>query len=244
MHIPSHISRMGQHPRLQALGLQTLWRRTRYAFQLLLERRWTLYLVGDAFFLFAGLLEAIDAMGGSDWIDRIYPRIVVMPMLVLGLPAMSSVLALERRAGSLDLALAVPSTERYFLRRIMPVSCFMVLQGWLVLLLAATGWNLLRALFQSAVLSALLTAIVLFWAVRLRTSGAVLVASAITAGLLNPWIFFSPATGAAVGLPEEFWGLPVPVIQWMWKAAMQALAAMIFFLYARARLRRPEAMLA
>ncbi|MEM7586429.1 MAG: hypothetical protein AAF560_23775 [Acidobacteriota bacterium] len=220
------------------------WRQIRYALQLLLDRRWTLYLIGDSFFLFAGLLEAIGDMGGSDWLARLYPRIVVMPMLVLGLPAMSSVVSLERRAGSLDLALAVPSTERYFLRRVLPISGFMVLQSWLVLLLAADGWGVVRALFQSTVLAALLTSIVLFWAVRLKTSGAVLVASAITAGLLTPWIFFSPQMQPVLGLPQEFWGVPVAILVWSWKAAMQALAALIFFLYARQRLRRPEAMLA
>ncbi len=244
MRLPSSLSKLAHPPALNVAEGQTWWRQIRYAFVLLLERRWTLYLIGDGFFLFAGLLEAIDAMGGSDWLDRLYPRIIVMPMLVIGLPAMSSVLALERRAGSLDLALAVPSTERYFLRRIVPVSCFMVLQSWLVLLLAARGWDLVRALFQSAVLSALLTGVVLFWAVRLKTSGAVLVASAITAGLLTPWIFFSPAIQVVIGLPEDFFGVPMPVIVWMWKATIQALAAMIFFLYARERLRRPEAMLA
>ena len=221
----------------------TLWRRTRYAFQLLLEQRLWLYLAGDAFFLFVGLLEAIDAMGGGDWMDRLYPRIVVMPMLVLGLPAMSGVVALERRAGSLDLALAVPSTQRYFLRRIAPVCGFMTAQSWLVLILAAGGWELVRALFQSTVLSALLGTITLFWAVRLATSGAVLTASLATAALLTPWIFFSPAIGTSAGAPEDLLGIPLPVLSWCWRAAVSALAAVIFFLYARQRLRRPEAML-
>ena len=223
--------------------LTIVWRRTRYAFQLLLEQRLWMYLVGDAFFLFIGLLEAIDAMGGGDWMDRIYPRVIVMPMLVLGLPAMSGVLALERRAGSLDLALAVPSTERYFMQRITPVYLFMMVQSWIVLGLAASGWEMVRAMIQSTVLSALLGMITLFWAVRLKTAGAVLVASAATAALLTPWIFFSPATRMVFG-PEVFWGIPLPVLSWCWKAAVQTLAAVIFFLYARERLRRPEAMLA
>ncbi len=167
--------------------------RGRYAFQLLLDRRLWLYLIGDALFLFIGLLEAIEVMGGADWPDQLYPRTVVMPMLVLGLPAMSGVLALERRAGSLDLALAVPSTERYFLRRMAPVWAVMTVQGWIVLALIAGGWDLLRALYQCTVTSTLLAALVLFWAVRLKTSGAVLAASAVTVGLLTPWIFYSPS---------------------------------------------------
>ena len=108
-------------------------KRAGYGFHLLLERRVWLYLAGDAYFLFAGLLTAIDSMGSEELLNQIYPRIVVAPMLVLGLPAMSGVVALERRAGSLDLALAVPSTESYFRRRIAPVCAFLTLQGWIVL---------------------------------------------------------------------------------------------------------------
>ena len=219
-------------------------RRAVYAFRLLLDRRLWYYVAGDAFFLFVGLLEAIEAMGGSDWLERLYPRLVVVPMLVLGLPAMSSVVALERRAGSLDLALAVPSTERYFRRRIAPVCGFFVLQSAFVLLLVADGWELARALYQATALAALLGALTLFWAVRLKTSGAVLVASLASVALLSPWIFFSPVTALAVGAPEVFLGVPLPTLGWCWKAAVQTGAAVILFLYARQRLRRPETMLA
>ncbi len=219
-------------------------KRTGYAFQLLLDRRLWLYLLGDAFFLFVGLLEAIENMGGADFLDRIYPLVVVMPMLVLGLPAMSGVLALERRAGSLDLALAVPSTERYFLRRIVPVCLFLTAQGWMVLALAADGWELLRALYQCAATVALLGALILFWAVRLKTSGAVLVASVVTVGLLNPWIFYNPGTPFVPGAAGEFLGIRLEILAWGWTAAVETLAAAILFLYARERLRRPESMLA
>ncbi len=219
-------------------------KRAGYAFQLLLDRRLWLYLAGDAYFIFVGLLVAIDSMGRDDLLDELYPRIVVAPMLVLGLPAMSGVLALERRAGSLDLALAVPSTERYFLRRIAPICLFMMVQGWIVLAFAAGGWDLLRALYQSTVTAALLGALTLFWAVRLKTSGAVLVASVVSAGLLAPWIFYSPATPFVEGAPLEFIGLRLDMLGWAWKAAVETLAAVILLLYARTRLRRPESMLA
>ncbi len=219
-------------------------KRAGYAFRLLLDRRLWLYLAGDAFFLFAGLLEAIDSMGGGDWLDRLYPRIVVMPMLVLGLPATAGTVALERRAGSLDLALAVPSTEGYFLRRLAPVWLFLTLQGWIVLVLAADGWDLARGLYQCTATAALLAAATMFWAVRLKTSGAVLVATLTTVGLLSPWIFYSPAAGSTLGMPPELWGVPLEVLSWCWKAAVESLAAVILFLYARNRLRRPESMLA
>ncbi len=224
--------------------LYAAWKRVAYACQLLLDRRVWLYLAGDFYFIFAGLLVAIDSMGRGELLDQIYPRVVVAPMLVLGLPAMSGMLALERRAGSLDLALAVPSTEGYFLRRIVPICTFLTAQGWIVLLLAADGWDLLRALYQCTATAALLGALTLFWAVRLKTSGAVLVASVVTVGLLVPWIFYSPATPFVEGAPLEFLGVRLDLLGWAWKAAVQTLAAVLLFLYARTRLRRPESMLA
>ena len=102
----------------------------------------------------------------------------------------------------------------------------------------------MRALYQSAVLAVLLAVVTLFWAVRLETSGAVLVASLVTAAVLSPWIFFSPVTRLPLGAPPEVFGIPMPVLAWCWKAAVETLAAAIFFLYARERLRRPESMLA
>ncbi len=219
-------------------------KRVVYATQLLLDRRIWLYLAGDAYFLFAGLLVAIDAMGRRGLLDEIYPRIVVAPLLVLGLPAISGMLALERRAGSLDLALAVPSTERYFLRRIAPICLFLAVQGWIVLLLAADGWDLVRALYQCTVTAALIGALALFWAVRLKTSGAVLVASAVSVGLLTPWVFYSPTMPFVEGAPFDLLGVPLEVLAWAWKATVQTLAVVILFLYARTRLRRPESMLA
>ncbi len=219
-------------------------KRTGYGFQLLLDRRLWLFLAGDAFFLFIGLLEAIEVLGDADWLDRLYPRTVVMPMLVLGLPAMSGVLALERRAGSLDLALAVPSTERYFLRRIAPVCLFLTVQGWLVLLFIADGWELLRALYQCTVTAAMLGALTLFWAVRLKTSGAVLAAAVVSVGLLTPWIFYHPGTPFVEGAAMDFLGIRLDFLAWGWKAVVQTLAVVILFLYAREHLRRPESMLA
>ena len=219
-------------------------KRAGYGFHLLLERRIWLYLAGDAYFLFAGLLTAIDSMGREDLLDQLYPKVVVAPMLVLGLPAMSGVVALERRAGSLDLALAVPSTESYFRRRIAPICVFLTLQGWSVLALSAGGWDLLRGLYQTLATAAMLGALVLFWAVRLKTSGAVLVASAVSVGLLVPWIFYSPTMPFVEGAPFEFLGVRLEMLAWTWKATVQTLAAAILFLYARTLLRRPESMLA
>ena len=231
--------------RSEGLGysLHTRARRAGYAVQLLLERRVWMYLIGDAFFLFFGFLGAIDSSTGHDLIEKIYGRVVLMPALVLGLPAMAGVVALERRAGSLDLALAAPSTERYFLRRIWPISLFLATQGTVAMVLAADGWVMARGVCQSVTWIALLTALTLFWASRLKTSGAVVVASLVTVAVFWPWIFFSPLADSVFGTAPKFLGMPLPVISWGWKTLIATLAALIFYLYARQRLRRPEVML-
>ena len=108
---------------------------------------------------------------------------------------------------------------------------------------------MLRRLFSKylvvsgVVINVAIVALVLFWAVRLKTSGAVLVASAVSVGLMVPWIFYSPTMPFVEGAPFELLGVRLEMLAWTWKAAVQTLAAVILFLYARTRLRRPESML-
>ncbi|MEM7354129.1 MAG: hypothetical protein AAF657_25220, partial [Acidobacteriota bacterium] len=123
---------------LRGIGaLRTRQKEMGYALDLLLERRWLLYIIGDVFLLFNCMMFAIGAMSGKDWLAKLYPFLIVTPNLLLGLPALASVIAVERRSGSLDLALAVPSTERYFVRRVLPVCGLMLVQNWILLLLVA-----------------------------------------------------------------------------------------------------------
>jgi hypothetical protein len=213
----------------------------RYALELLLEKRLWLFAVADIFLLFSALLSILGG-GGKDY--EIFVYVALLPFLLLAVPALSGVVALERRAGSLDLALAVPSTERYFVLRVVPVALFFILQAWLILVPSFETWgNLLRALFQSLEVMLLLVALVLFWAVRLRTSGAVLAASWVSVGLLSRWIFFDPTISRSGGAPERLFGLPLPVLEWAWNSLVLALATFILYQYARERLRRPEVLL-
>ncbi len=220
---------------------------SRYACELLLERRLWFFIVADVLILFQGLMTALQ----SPDLHAIYYQTSVFPLLVLGLPAMSAVVALERRSGSLDLALAVPSTERYFVRRVAPVGVFLVLQGWITTGLAvlaepgtstASAGGLVRAMVHNVELAVLLVCVTLFWAGRLKGSGAVLLGSAVTVVALSRWINLSPFffTG---GL-DNLLGIPRPLLAWFWNFLVLALASVIFYLYARERLRRPEAMLA
>lgn len=208
-------------------------------------------LLGGKLLLFAALdaLLVLDAafrtLAEGAGLNETYARVVVMPVLLLGVPALSSVLALERRAGSLDLALAVPSTVGFVARRTSSVVGLLALQS-VVLLLAAfvegpdgVG-DLLRAALQSAVVLLLLPAVVVFWSVRLRSGGAVLVASAATFLALMPWIARPPAPEAT---PETLLGLPVWILSWGLDLSLLLAALAVFGLYARERLRRPETLL-
>lgn len=228
--------------------------RAKYAFSQLLERRWWLFLGLDSLFVISGYVGS--AVNGAR-IEDVFRSSVLMPALLLAIPALSGVVALERRAGSLDLALSVPSTERYFLRRTLPVlavlaaqSIFLLVAAWLenaggfdlgdLGLLAILG----RALAQTFGMLAFLGAVSLFWAVRLRSAGAVTVASVLTVLVFWRWLGTSPAIAPPIGPTEHVLGLPVPVLAWTAGWLVIAAAAAIFYLYARERLRRPETMLA
>lgn len=213
-----------------------------YAFELLLERRLWLFLLADVVLILGSLFDILEG-GAKPY--AFYRQAVVMPYLLIGLPAMAGVLSLERTAGSLDLALSTVSTERYFLRRLLPIGVCLVLQGWIVLVLALeTPGNLLRSLIQSLLVALFLGALVLFWAVRLRTAGAVLMASWMTVLLTAKWVLFDPMIATSGGGHERLLGIAVPVVDWIWNTAVLIMATGILFSYARERLQRPETLIA
>ncbi len=239
-----------QHRRKSAL------KQGRYSFELLLEGRIWLFVTAELVVLFHGLFAALLSTGE---LAELYRSMVIVPLLILGVPSLASAVALERRAGSLDLALAVPSTELYFLRRVAPVTIFLIVQAWLLTFLAELivlegrflGFLLSRKvaatvplLLHATEVGLLVAAVTLFWASRIATTGGAMVASFATIGALYKWIFASPilATG-----PSSTWVLgvlPPAVIELVWNLTVLALATILFYLYARERLRRPEVMLA
>jgi hypothetical protein len=228
--------------------LQSLRRSLRSGYlslSLLLGRRLALFAVIDAlvllFLLFSMLLES-EGDAGS-----IFRYAFLLPSLLLALPALAGLVDLERRAGCLDLALSSPAAEAYFVRRAGAVCAAVAAQGFLVMLLAWSvvdgGFPLLPPLLQVVVVSLFLGAVSLFWAVRLRTSGAVWLASAATVATLSPWFFLDP-------IPPRFqthYGRFLPgaeeALPWLRGMAILAAGAALFYLYARRRLRRPERML-
>ena len=235
-------------PRLQLVAL-----RLRYALAQLLERRLWLFAIADVLVVLSGILEAAVAGAG---VEVVYFRAVLLPSLVLGLPTLAGVVAVDRRSGGLELALATVSTERFFLRRALPVVLLLVAQSAVMLTLAhlesAGGLegalvkttllvDYLRCLLHTVLLEAWLGALVLFWAVRLESSGAVAVAGALTALAFLPWL---TAPLPREGMSERLLSVSMHTFAWAGGVLVLSLATLILYLYARERLRRPESMLA
>jgi hypothetical protein len=224
---------------------------THNAFDLLLERRLILFFVIDGFLVFVGSLVSLET-GGR--VESIYSSVVVYPTMLFAVPILANVVALERRSGSLDLALATPSTERYFLRRVLPICGFFILQGWIlphIVLLSSGAWgetvNVKLATFLTlhvhiAIVSLLVGAVCLYWGSRLQSTGAVMVASGFSLGLLQKWIF-NPLAEVPFGMVHTWLGISVHVLAQTWSLVVLTVATFLFYLYARERLRRPEVML-
>ncbi|MCG8455961.1 MAG: hypothetical protein MI919_06725 [Holophagales bacterium] len=218
-------------------------RRARYSVKLLLDRRLWLFLGIDLMLLFSTSLEALVA--GAE-VGEMFRSVVLLPTLILGVPAMASLVALERRSGSLELALSARSTERFFLVRIAPVALFCVLQGWMIVILSGIDQDLAdvgRALFQTVATVAFVTAAVLFWAVRLRSSGGVILATLATAACLWPWLHKSPEMPRHLASGQRTLGVDDALWAWGWCAVVMATATALLFSYARIRLRRPDTLL-
>ncbi|HVT57187.1 MAG TPA: hypothetical protein VHR45_02205 [Thermoanaerobaculia bacterium] len=220
-------------------------RQARDALALLLERRLMMAAAADALILFQA---AIRALAGGGEADSLFNWGVLLPLVVLGTPVMAEVVALERRAGTLALALGTPSPARFFLRRLSVPALLLTVQGAALMALAwlssPAPFPLLTTLVQIVLIGALLATVVLFWAVTLRgEAGAVIFTSLATVALLGRWFFASP-------IPERFkaasgWLLPAPpeLLAWAANAAVLAAATLLFGAYSFRRLARPENLL-
>jgi hypothetical protein len=152
---------------LSGISLTSELQRIRLSLDLLLDRRAVLFGSVYLMVLFVGVLQAV--MGEKTFF---YGQVFLTPLLLIGIPALSDCIALERRAGSLDLALSSPGAKMYFVRRIGALVGAAVVQGWLLLWIEWAFVSPRRCpvwmLFvQVVVVSALFGSIVLFWAVRL-----------------------------------------------------------------------------
>ncbi len=217
--------------------------RARYDFVLLTGRGLLLFVIVDALILISGVIDAAEAASGFDQATALYRRTVLLPHVLLSLPTLSAMLSLERRSGTLDLALSTRSVERYLARRALPIPLLMAVQGILVVwLLPAGPWFRLGASVLAVTIALLVASIAIFWSVRLDSSGAVMVASAATLVLFAPWAFYSPfpARGTATA---HFHHIPVPLLGLLGNLTVLAGVTVLLLLYARRRLRRPETLL-
>jgi hypothetical protein len=225
--------------------MRDLLRAARLSLSLLLGRRLVLFAAIDVLVVGYLLLQMLLESEGDA--GDLYRYAFLLPSLLLALPALAGLVDLERRAGCLDLALSAPAAEAYFVRRAGAVCAVIAVQGYLVMILGWLlndfGFPLLAPLIQILVISLFLATVSLFWAVRLRTSGAVWLASAVTVALMGPWFFTNPIPQRLTAhygrlLPGAEESLP-----WLRSLAILAVGAALFYLYARRRLRRPERML-
>ncbi len=219
-------------------AIRSTLRRSRLSLTLLTERRAALFAIVDVLFLFSGMMSALS--GGSGSARSFWYPMFLFPALCLGVPMMSDAVSVERRSGTLDLALTSPGVHLYFERRVGAVAALVVLQGWLAVLFArafAAPFPLSGPFLQIAIVALFLAAITLSWALRLKTAGAVTFATYATAITFGPWLFQNP-----VFPPTEMDG-PMRFenyADYFKVNFVLGLAALIFYLYALQRLSRPE----
>lgn len=195
------------------------------------------------FDLFVLMTAAIGAFESSEWLWQMFVPVVLMPMLILGLPVVSDSVALELRAGSLDLALTSPGAEGYFERRIFSFCGLLIIQGCLIIVairFAQGNFLLFPAIVHVLVSGFVIGATALFWATRLRAPGSVLFASSATLLALSKWLFTSPVHQAEGLFPFLFSRDALP---WLRDEAVLLAVGIVLLLYARRRLSRPEQLL-
>lgn len=212
--------------------------RMQVSLALLTERRATLLLSVDGFFLFAGLMMAF---AGNGSVRDMWLPLFLLPSIFLGVPILADAVAVERRSGTLDLALTSPGARFYFERRVAAVAALMIAQGWLVVvagrLLNAAYFPLSGPLVQVVFVAVFITAAALNWSLRLKTAGAVIFATFATLLAFAPWLFSNPIH------PHAEMNGPMRaehIVDYLQQNLVLAAAAAVFYAYALQRLSRPE----
>lgn len=214
--------------------------RVRLSLQLLTEKRLVLLSIVDAGFLYMGFFAALAGTGRA---TDFWPAMVIMPSLLVFVPIMADAIAVERRSGTLDLALSSPGARLYFERRIVAVMALAIAQAAFVLLLGrllSEEFPLSGPLVQSIVLTLFLGAITLNWAARLKTTGAVIFATYLTVFAFGPWVFANPIH------PPNLMNGPMTtadILTWTKNNVVLLTAAAGAYAYALQRLSRPETIL-
>jgi hypothetical protein len=231
---------------MSSIGPSAAWwgrelRRLRLSVSLLLERRTLAVIAVDLLILLQGLIVALTNNGEP---SSIYGVVVLVPCTLLGVPILANAIALERKAGTLNLLLAAPTTQACLLRRYGSFCALLAFQGWVAMVLAwfipSRPFPLLLVLIQILLVCALVGAVSMFWGVHLKSTGAVILASAATLAALGPWFLNNPMPTDVPG----HWVLPPrELLDWLENNAVLAAAAIVFYLYARRRIARCEPLL-
>lgn len=206
---------------------------------LLLGRRAVLFVAADLLLILV-FGTAMLFGGGDPWV------LVMATYLLIGVPVLSDAVDLERRAGSLDLALSSPGADDYFERRVGSFLAVLTIQAWLLLVvgfLFVSGFPLAPALVQAALGALFLGAATLFFAVRLKSAGSVMFGTYVAVLAFSPWFFGSPVVN---GVGRRSW-IPLVLVtenlDFATRNAVLASATALLYLYARRRLSRPESLL-
>jgi hypothetical protein len=221
--------------------MRTALTRVRLSVVLLTERRLALYAWIDFLLALVGMAIAFAGARGSS-MDFYFP-FFLLPVLFIGVPMLSDTVAVERRSGTLDLAMTSPGARFYFERRVLAVAVLMIVQGWLGVLLArliAEAFDLVTPFAQVIVVSLFVASVTLNWSVRFKSAGAVMFATYATMAAFAPWFFSNPIYPPTTLQPRELdnW------IDYGQQNVVLAVAAAVFYLYARRRLARPERLIA
>jgi ABC-type Na+ efflux pump permease subunit len=214
--------------------------RVRTSLALLTERRTGVYVVIDATVLFVAV---VTGFSGSGTAHEFYPVLFFLPAFAIALPMMADCVAVERRAGTLDLVLTSPGSAHYFERHILSVALLLIAQGWLTL---AIPWLLVERFpvsgpaIQIVVVTLFLSAAALNWAVRMRSAGGAVVLTCLTCIVFAPWFFSNPIRPIDVQHgPMSF----ADYLEFLRRNLILAAAAAVLYAYARRRLARPETLI-
>jgi hypothetical protein len=222
-------------------------RGVRLALKLQLGSLMLLFALIDAVVLLRLLMTGLLGDQPEGLARNLYPFLVPVPLLLLGIPALADLVALERRAGCLDLALTAPAVELYFFQRAAAVAAVLVAQGWLVVtamwLISDAGFALLTVLLQVVAITLFVAAVTAFWAVHLRAAGAVWLAALATVAPFYNWLFFIPIAPPLLSADGPLLPGAREGLSWAGSFLVLTASGALFLLYTRRRLRRPETLL-
>lgn len=204
---------------------------------LLTDRRVGVYILIDAAVLFSAVVSGFSGGGNA---PSFYPMLFFVPAFAIALPMMADCVAVERRAGTIDLVLTSPGSAHYFERHVLSVALPLIAQGWLTL---AIPWLLVEHFplsgpaIQIVVVTLFLSAAVLNWAVRVRSAGGVVVLTCLTCLVFAPWFFSIPIRPLD---PQHGPMVFADYVEFVRRNLILAAGAAVLYAYARRRLARAE----